>query len=355
MKLQKTDKNMTKNFQRNRGGLCCDLCGADDSEVLCERDRDGKPLRTVICRECGLVYSDPRPSEEEVREYYEHEYRLDYKAAWQPSARRLYRAGRVALERVRALRELLAPGLRVLDFGAGGGEVVFMLRKAGCEAEGFEPNAGYARFAAEALGLPVRHCFWQEAEIAAGSFDLVTAFHVVEHLESPCAAMSRVREWLRPGGRFVVEVPNVEAVCHWPQHRFHRAHFYNFNLPALEMAGRRAGFEAVRSAVSRDGGNIMAVFERREERSAGPWVIPGNSERIRNVLRRHTPVRHFLSGRPLARLARKAAERLEELLAVRRGVPSQEVLGSLAARAGVANYSGCLSAAQAVISLAGAC
>ena len=57
----------------------CNLCGSSDVEVLGNRDRDGRPLRTTICRTCGLVWSNPRPAEDEVRRYYSREYRLDYK------------------------------------------------------------------------------------------------------------------------------------------------------------------------------------------------------------------------------------------------------------------------------------
>ena len=47
-------------------------------------------------------------------------------------------------------------------------------------------------------------------------------------------------------GVLLIEVPNVEAVCIAPAHRFHFAHFYNFNRAALEALGRKAGFEPVR-------------------------------------------------------------------------------------------------------------
>jgi len=55
----------------------CNLCGDVDVEEVGSRDRDGRPLRTTICRRCGLVWSNPRPGEEEVRRYYSREYRLE--------------------------------------------------------------------------------------------------------------------------------------------------------------------------------------------------------------------------------------------------------------------------------------
>ena len=97
----------------------CNLCGATDVDVIGERDRDGRPLRTTICRACGLVWSNPRPSEADVRRYYSHEYRLDYKGRSTPSLRHIARSGRGALNRYKTLAPYLKAGDRILDAGAG--------------------------------------------------------------------------------------------------------------------------------------------------------------------------------------------------------------------------------------------
>ena len=62
--------------------LPCNLCGSTQVAELSHLDRDGSALRTVICKDCGLVWSDPLPMD--VAQYYEHDYRLDYKAAYTP-------------------------------------------------------------------------------------------------------------------------------------------------------------------------------------------------------------------------------------------------------------------------------
>src|SRR4030095_16346994 len=51
-----------------------------------------------------------------------------------------------------------------------------------------------------------------DAPFAPGSFDLVTAFHVLEHLPDPVGVLRRMLGWLAPGGVAVVEVPNVSGV-----------------------------------------------------------------------------------------------------------------------------------------------
>jgi 2-polyprenyl-3-methyl-5-hydroxy-6-metoxy-1,4-benzoquinol methylase len=277
----------------------CNLCGASDVEVIGDRDRDGHPLRTTICRTCGLVWSNPRPAEDEVRRYYSSEYRLDYKGRATPSLRHIARSGRGALNRYRTLAPYLKGGDRILDAGAGGGEVVYVLRALGFDASGLEPDEHYARHAREALGAPVTTGFVQDATFPAGSFDVVTMYHALEHVEDPAAILSRLRTWMVDQGVLLIEVPNVEGVCIAPRHRFHFAHFYNFNRDVLEALGRKAGFEPVKTMTSPDGGNLISVFKAVAQPPPARFDA-GNCARVAAVVKGHTPWRYYASASPYA-------------------------------------------------------
>lgn len=290
----------------------CDLCGSSEVDEISLKERDWSRLRTVICRRCGLVYTDPRPDNDEIRRYYEHHYRLDYQSTWQPKPKHVYRAGKVAAARINKLAPILQPTHRILDIGAGGGEVVYLLRALGYDAFGIEPNLGYAKFAMDVLGMPVVHAFYQDAQVEQESVDVITMFHVLEHFYSPCDALRHAWQWLRQDGLLLVEVPSVEAVCGWPHGRFHRAHLYNFNLATLEGCGHKTGYDVCGSSVSSDGGNITAVFVKRGRSTSFSPEIPGNHDRILRVLRRHTALRHLLTKHPYIRPFRTIAARLEE-------------------------------------------
>jgi 2-polyprenyl-3-methyl-5-hydroxy-6-metoxy-1,4-benzoquinol methylase len=292
----------------------CEVCQGTVFTPLADRDRDGKPLSTVICEGCGLVFTNPRPSPEAVKAYYKDSYRVEYKASLQPSPRHVYRAGQVAVERIGYLKPLLSPGCKVLDLGAGGGELLYLLRSQGYEAQGIEPNEGYGEFARTVLGLSVQLGGYQEAQVEPGSMDVVTAFHVVEHLEHPVEAMKVMKNWLRPGGQLLVEVPNVASTCQWPGSRFHFAHLFNFSPKTLPMAGRMAGLEVVRTFTSEDGGNVMCVY-RRPEGDVSPvsGAVPGHAAEVGGLLRGHTALRHAFTAapyvRPVERLLRRGREK----------------------------------------------
>ncbi len=190
-------------------------------------------------------------------------------------------------------------GARVLDAGAGGGEVVYVLRKLGFDASGLEPDEQYARHARESLGVPVATGFVQDAEFPAGSFDAVTMYHALEHVEDPSAILSRLRGWIAERGVLLIEVPNVEAVCIAPAHRFHFAHFYNFNRDALEALGRKAGFAPVESTTSPDGGNLITVF-RAVAHAPPPQFDSATYARVAGVVRAHTALKYYCSASPYA-------------------------------------------------------
>ena len=330
--LQQTNATKHHRMRTNtttQSSIPCNLCGSTDAEPIRSKDRHGDYLRSVICRSCGLVWTDPRPTPEQAREFYAHQFRLDYKGAYQPKPKHSYRSGKVAVDRFRRLRPFLEPGFRVLDVGAGSGEVGYVLRAMGYEASGFEPNEGYARYAAEVLGLPVRQGFWQDAVIEPESQDMVTMFHTVEHLESPLDVMQHARQWLRPQGLLLVEVPSVEAVCQQPHTQFHRGHLYHFNLATMEAMHRRAGYAVVSSATSSDGGNITVVSRKTDAAPSESAEVPGNYERVASILRRHTAFRHLFGRNPFIRPFRKLATRWEEQRSVRSHRPAKEVLDAL--------------------------
>ena len=275
----------------------CNLCGSTDVDVLGNRDRDGRPLRTTICRKCGLVWSNPRPGEAEVRRYYSREYRRDYKGRATPSLRHVARSGRGALNRYHDLAPFLKKGDRILDAGAGGGEVVYVLRRFGFAASGIEPDEQYAQYARERLEVPVVTGFVQDVDFSARSFDVITMYHALEHVEDPTAILVRLRSWIGDRGVLLIEVPNVEARCISPGHRFHFAHFYNFSRATLEDLGRKGGFDPVQTRVSPDGGNLISAFRA----AIGPQplrVDAANYAHTAEVVRQHTALRYYRSASP---------------------------------------------------------
>ncbi|MBS0154094.1 MAG: class I SAM-dependent methyltransferase [Nitrospira sp.] len=290
----------------------CNLCGGTDVATLSTRSRSGNPLRTVICRVCGLVWSDPRPHD--ARRFYEEQYRLAYKHTYSPKPKHVLRAGKVALSRFGKIERLLSSRKAVLDVGTGGGEFAYLLQSLGHAVNGIEPNRGYADHSIQQYGLTVQVGFVQDATFASASFDVVTIWHVLEHTEDPGFILARLRSWLKPEGVLVVEVPNVEATCQAPRSTFHEAHLYNFNVVSLRRLAKKQGLYETSHLISQDGGNITMFFTQTAPLLADQFsaVIPGNYEWISRIVSQHSMLRHHLSPAPYVRAWQRLCRSLEE-------------------------------------------
>ena len=220
----------------------CPACGHSDSKPIVSLDRRLKRLPTSMCNHCGLLYTNPMPTDAELATYYQDYYRFDYQTATTEPKERHIRKRRVeAANRAAHLQGLLQPGARTLDFGCGSGEFVGTLLAAGYDAHGFEPGDTYGSYARSLYGDRITVAGWQDIK-ADTPYDLVTCFHVVEHLRDPVAAMQQMARWAAPGGLVYIEIPDL-GKAH-PNKGFgalHFAHLTGFNQHNLVIAAARAG------------------------------------------------------------------------------------------------------------------
>lgn len=241
----------------------CPLCGTHAGAVLSRRDgKSGERLTVLQCEGCGLGRIDPLPTAGELTRWYAAHYRQEYKAAATPRMTHVLRAGRMAAERwawARAVHPDLSPATS-LDIGASSGEFVYMMRKFGVDARGIEPHEGYSGYARQALGVDVVTGALQDrvGELTDGGFDLITMFHVLEHLTDPVGTLRELRRFLTPDGTIFIEVPDVTRLTS-PGNTFFRAHTLYFSPHAMAQLARASDLEVVADD-PRDGGNIRMLL-----------------------------------------------------------------------------------------------
>ncbi len=314
-------------MERVQTSVPCIITDTHNAVVVCEKDRHGHPLRTVINVESGLVYTDPRPTHDETRKFYSEDYRQEYKGTAIPRKKHVFRAGGVALNRWKKMESYLQKGMKVLDVGAGGGEMLYLLGKKGCEASGVEPNNGYANYATEQYGVDIQVGFAEEADFNPNTFDAILLFHVLEHMENPVQEIKCLKNLLKPGGIFIIEVPNVTYRNGFPTAKWHVGHLYNFNRTTLAATAVQAGMEIIRVEEPGDGGNLFGVFTNNEP--AEPCSLEGNFDRVSHQLETHSVMRHLLSPHPYLRPIRKAIRTISEKWATRNAQNGREILDAL--------------------------
>jgi len=300
-------------------------------ETVSETDRRGKPLRTVICMETGLVRNDPIPGDAELAKFYAEDYRIVYEGAANPRRRQILHNFRQVSGHVRTFRDVLMPARRVLDVGAGSGEFAYLMGALGKQVVGIEPNVVYAAYCRDELGLDVRTEHLAPDLFGEAEFDLIRCNHVLEHLNDPVRYLAMIARWLAPEGILYVEVPNIETDCREkrPGRMFHYGHIFNFNPWTLRAAAGLAGLEECAETAGRSV-DATGVFLRRGAALAEKDAVnPANAERVRELIRRHYAgaFRKGKIAKPFRNLAARAEETLTGLAA---GTP--KAIGSRAAR-----------------------
>src|SRR5439155_3001922 len=99
---------------------------------------------------------------------------------------------------------------RLLDVGCGDGLFLAIAGRAGWSVEGIEFSPEGARRATHRLGRPIAVGDLARDTALAGPFDVITLWHVLEHLPDPATALRAARARLRPGGLLVAAVPNLD-------------------------------------------------------------------------------------------------------------------------------------------------
>lgn len=291
---------------------CC-LCSATSSLVVATRCRGGERLDTVLCDECGLVRRDPLPSLEDLRHYYRSVYRVEIRKGKIPTKRRLWRISRAGLERALDVLPRLPEAASTLDIGCGAGELVYLLRAAGCHADGFDPDARYIDWARRIMGDAVEENTI-ESFVPSRDFDAIVLYHVLEHMPDPGHAFRRCGEWLKEGGLLVVEVPNVEARNQAPGHQFIKPHLHYFNKTTLTVLAGQHGFTVEEGGTYNNDENLRCYF-RKDARAERPESRqPGNADRVQARLAGHDWLLHYTSTIPYARLWARFSRTITEAL-----------------------------------------
>jgi SAM-dependent methyltransferase len=247
----------------------CLLCGGTAEPIPALAPR---PI--VGCADCGFVFRPELDRATAERHYEGGRYEDREFAAGPPIGDTMDERRRHARARLRFVRRF-APAGRLLDVEAG---------LAGYEASGIEPSPAFARYAREQLGADVAHARLEELS-ASGSYDVITLWHVLEHLPDPLVGLQTLRRALEPNGALIVEVPNLagsDARRLGPDwiHLDPEFHVSHFTASSLAGALEKADFEVRHRETLSLAGYMewrhrigpRQLFERiRRVRAGGPW------------------------------------------------------------------------------------
>ncbi|EKV03436.1 methyltransferase family protein [Leptolyngbya sp. PCC 7375] len=224
----------------------CAVCHGDNHKLLHSLE-DGTLLS---CQFCGVVAFFPRPTCEELKAFYDGGYHDTF-------SKSVMAESIFAQHRYQALVKKMhcyAPDLMtkkkrtLLDVGCGTGDFLQVVQQAGWHVTGTELALDAVNRANQKVSGNVFQGDITDLALPCCSYDLVTSYHVIEHLLEPIAQLRRCYELLASGGLLFLETPNIGSLGarlrgkRW-SHIIPPEHIIYFSPFSLKYALNQAGFE----------------------------------------------------------------------------------------------------------------
>lgn len=188
----------------------CPVCGSDQHEQEFPND-------VRRCQRCQVLFRSPRPSQAAIKASYDRG--LNYER-WQTEE-----DTREAMWELRmGLIARHSPGQRLLDIGTGDGRFLATATRHGFAVDATELSDTGIQYAAT-RGFTVRKGQVNEIDFGENKYDVITIWHVMEHVPNPQDVLMSCRKLLAAGGLLVVAVPNEDCLLyrHVLRKLFHRS------------------------------------------------------------------------------------------------------------------------------------
>jgi SAM-dependent methyltransferase len=209
---------------RSEQSATCPMCGGEQiTTLLTAPDRfhlRKQMYRLIRCSSCTGVWLASPPKPEEMGLHYTEDYHKGIMAAGEGPAESRWKYPRT---RIASYKQ----GGAILDIGCSSGGFLSTIKGPSWELYGIEMEESTAQRARANTGASVFVGDAVMAPFLPDTFDVITSFDVLEHVYSPREFLTKVLEWLKPGGIYYAMMPNIDS---W-EARLFRSHWYGLELP----------------------------------------------------------------------------------------------------------------------------
>ena len=256
----------------------CPLCNGTHLErtLTCvDHYATGEMFHLCRCADCGFLFTQDFPAEAEIGRYYETPDYISHSDTKKGAMNRLYHwVRRYMLKRKAKLvmRVTHRKEGHLLDIGTGTGYFPDTMKRLGWQVEAVEKNASAREFAHAHFGLEVKPDTALK-DYAPESFDVITLWHVLEHLEHLNETWETLNALLTDKGMLLVAVPNCSSYdaqkygAYWAAYDVPR-HLWHFTPDTLQQVASKHGvIMSERHPMPFDAFYVSMLTERHMNRS----------------------------------------------------------------------------------------
>ena len=180
------------------------------------------------CSECGFIFTQNIPAPEEIGRYYQSQDYISHSDTKKGLMNKLYHLGRSCMlgQKYNMVKKV-AKGNTLLDIGTGTGYFPGYMKRKGFNVTGVEVDPKAREFARGEFGVQV---FSPEDFLEGrvkGAYDVITLWHVLEHLDNFDLYIEKMKEHLARNGILVIALPNRSAY----DARHYKEYWAGFDVP----------------------------------------------------------------------------------------------------------------------------
>jgi 2-polyprenyl-3-methyl-5-hydroxy-6-metoxy-1,4-benzoquinol methylase len=210
--------------------MLCPICESPEQELFMnslDYSVSKESFSIVRCKSCGFHFTNPIPDESKIGSYYKSESYVSHSSSKRGLINRIYHWVRwYSLKRKVALINSLSKEKSVLDIGAGTGHFLKEAKSAGWNVTGLEPDVDARSLAKSVNNIDLLE---QRAlyDLSSASYDIITMWHVLEHVYHLRKDVGRITDLVKPGGALVIAVPNMNSY----DAKFYKEYWAAYDLP----------------------------------------------------------------------------------------------------------------------------
>lgn len=195
------------------------------------------------CESCSLVFTNPRPAPSDLGKYYQSEDYVSHTNKGNNPVNLVYKFARTQTLRWKYnLLKKIHPKT-LLDYGCGTGHFLSYCKRKDFDVYGYEPDDQAREIAIKQVGETI----YSDISLLDKTFDVITLWHVLEHVSLLSEVMVWLKTKLAKKGRLLIALPNLESYDanyfkeEWAAYDVPR-HLYHFSKSSLEHLANKHGF-----------------------------------------------------------------------------------------------------------------
>lgn len=233
----------------------CPLCGGTHlvKKMTCtDFYASGEQFDLLQCENCGFQFTQGFPVEKEIGKYYETPDYISHSDTKKGMMNELYHLvrSRMLQKKAQLINNITGKTSgKILDIGTGTGYFSHTMQQKGWQVDAIEKSEQARSFAKKNFNLDIKDDSGLN-DFSSGSFDVITLWHVMEHLEHLNETWERLHELLKDDGCLVVAVPNCSSYDAQKYKEFWAAydvprHLWHFTPDSIKKFGEKHNFTLV--------------------------------------------------------------------------------------------------------------